>query len=95
MSWQVQEAKQRLSEVLRAVREEGPQTITRHGKEIAVVVDIDEYRRMTAPKQDFKEWLLGGPKDDKIAEVLDEIVAARQQDVYREIDFSDDDGPVA
>jgi prevent-host-death family protein len=39
MSWQVQEAKQRFSEVLRAVRDEGPQTITRHGKEIAEVID--------------------------------------------------------
>ncbi len=41
MGWQVQEATQRFSEVLRAVRDDGPQTITRHGEEVAVVIDID------------------------------------------------------
>ncbi|MGH3931390.1 MAG: type II toxin-antitoxin system Phd/YefM family antitoxin, partial [Pseudonocardiaceae bacterium] len=47
VSWQVQEAKQRFSEVLRAVENDGPQTITRHGQEIAVVIDIEEYRQLT------------------------------------------------
>jgi prevent-host-death family protein len=91
MNWQVQEAKQRFSEVLRAVQAEGPQTITRHGKEIAVVVDIDEYRRLAGPKPDFKAFLMGAPFDDEISEVLDEIVAARQHDVHREIDFGLDE----
>ena len=91
MSWQVQEAKQRFSEVLRAVRDEGPQTITRHGKEIAVVVDIDEYRRLAGPKRDFKDFLLGPPHDDKIADVIDEIVAERAQHVLRDIDFGSDE----
>ncbi len=38
--WQVQEAKQRFSEVLRAVERDGPQTITRHGEEVAVVTIV-------------------------------------------------------
>jgi prevent-host-death family protein len=91
MNWQVQEAKQRFSEVLRAVQSEGPQTITRHGKEIAVVVDIDEYRRLAGPKPDFKAFLMGPPHDDKIAEILDEIVAERQYHTHREIDFGLDE----
>jgi len=36
-TWQVQEAKTRLSEVIERARTEGPQTITRHGAERAVV----------------------------------------------------------
>jgi prevent-host-death family protein len=35
--WQVQDAKARLSEVIERARTEGPQTITRHGAERAVV----------------------------------------------------------
>lgn len=89
MSWQVQEAKQRFSEVLRAVESEGPQTITRHGKEIAVVVEISEYRRMAGRQPDFKEWLLGGPKSDEFAAIMDQIVADRQNDVHREFDFDE------
>ena len=34
MRWQVQEAKQRLSEVLRRAQADGPQIITRHGEEV-------------------------------------------------------------
>src|SRR5437016_4569388 len=45
--WQIQEAKQRFSEMIRAVTTEGPQVITRHGEDVAVVVDIGEYRRLT------------------------------------------------
>jgi prevent-host-death family protein len=37
-TWQVQEAKTRLSEVIERARTEGPQTITRHGAARAVVL---------------------------------------------------------
>ena len=64
MSWQVQEAKQRFSEVLRAVESEGPQTITRHGREIAVVVEIQEYRGLAGAEPDFVEHR-GVPERDQ------------------------------
>lgn len=79
--WQVQEAKQRFSEVLRAVANEGPQTITRHGEEVAVVIDIEEYRRLTRPKRTLKEVLLGPPYfDDAMIEVMEEVEAERKRD---------------
>ncbi|MGH2345880.1 MAG: type II toxin-antitoxin system Phd/YefM family antitoxin [Chloroflexota bacterium] len=61
-TWQVQEAKTRLSEVIERARTEGPQTITRHGTERAVVLSIEDYRLLAAYKPDFKAHLLGGPK---------------------------------
>jgi len=61
-SWQLQEAKQRLSEVLRKTATEGPQTVTRHGEAIAVIVDIAEYRRLTG--DDLKAFLRSGPHAD-------------------------------
>lgn len=92
MSWQVQEAKQRFSEVLRAVEHEGPQTITRHGQEVAVVIDIEDYRRLTGGKRTFKEVLLDGwEADEAFAEVMDEIEAERKRDFPRVIDFGDDE----
>src|SRR6185437_1876492 len=36
--WQIQDAKQRFSEMIRAVTSEGPQVITRHGEDVAVIV---------------------------------------------------------
>ena len=51
-----------LNEVIERARTEGPQTITRHGTECAVVLSIEDYRALAAHKPDFKAWLLGGPK---------------------------------
>ncbi len=62
-SWQVQEAKARLSELLERARTEGPQTITRHGSDTAVVLSVDAYRKLTeTPKRSLKDLLLNGPK---------------------------------
>jgi prevent-host-death family protein len=61
MSWQLQEAKQRFSELVRRALEEGPQTVTRRGEEVVVVVPAEEFRRLTGDKPDFKEFLLSGP----------------------------------
>lgn len=93
MSWQIQEAKQRFSEVLRAVQKEGAQTITRHGEEVAVLVDIAEYRRLTGRTRDFVEHLLAFPKLDpaEVApDVFDEIEAERRNDFAREVDLGSD-----
>ena len=43
--WQLQEAKNRLSEVVRLAQSDGPQTITVRGEDAVVVVSASEYRR--------------------------------------------------
>jgi prevent-host-death family protein len=45
--WQLQDAKARFSEVVRRAGSEGPQHITVHGREEAVVISAEEYRRLT------------------------------------------------
>ena len=39
-AWQMQEAKARLSEVVKCAESEGPQYITHHGHSVAVVVSL-------------------------------------------------------
>jgi prevent-host-death family protein len=46
--WQLQTAKARFSEVFRRARTEGPQWITRQGKEAVVVVPAEEFENLTA-----------------------------------------------
>jgi prevent-host-death family protein len=88
MLWQVQEAKQRFSELLRAVQSDGPQIVTRHGEEIAVVLDIADFHRLSGDASDFTALLLGGPKfGDDVADVFAEIEAERKADVGRAVDF--------
>ena len=82
MLWQVQEAKQRFSELLRAAKQDGPQVVTRHGEEIAVVVDIAEYRRLRGDVMDFKDFLRSGPG-------FDGLELARSDERPRDSDWAD------
>lgn len=66
MQWQVQEAKQRFSELIRSAQTDGPQTVTRHGEEIAVVIDIAEYRRLRGGTASIKDYLRSGPSFDDL-----------------------------
>ncbi len=86
--WQIQEAKQRFSELIRSVQADGPQFVTKHGEEIAVVIDIEEYNRLHRhgePKKTFKSWLLNGPTiDDEFADLINE----RSKDLVSEEDLN-------
>ncbi|AQZ60905.1 VapB protein (antitoxin to VapC) [[Actinomadura] parvosata subsp. kistnae] len=59
--WQLQEAKQRFSEVVRRAHDEGPQVVTKHGRDVAVILDMEEYRQLQGSQPDFKEFLLSAP----------------------------------
>jgi antitoxin Phd len=58
-SWQLQDAKARFSEFLNAALEKGPQIVTRRGVETAVLVPIEDWRRLQqAARPGLKELLL-------------------------------------
>jgi prevent-host-death family protein len=78
--WQLQDAKARLSEVIARACRDGPQTITRHGSERAVVLSIEDYRSLIARKPDFRAHLLGGPK-------VDDFSIERERDTGRDIEL--------
>jgi prevent-host-death family protein len=66
MTWQVHDAKARFSELLDATLRDGPQVVTRRGVETAVLVPIDEWKRLNgAMRPNIKEILLdpNGPHD--------------------------------
>ena len=58
-SWQVQDAKARFSEFLEASLKQGPQIVTRRGVEAAILVPIDQWRRLQrATRPTLKQLLL-------------------------------------
>lgn len=61
MNWQLQEAKNRLSEVVKAAEKNGPQVITVRGKETAVLVSMGTYKRMAGGSQSLSEFLTNSP----------------------------------
>ena len=77
--WQLQDAKQQFSRVVERARTEGPQLVTRNGKEVAIILDVEEYRRLSSHGGDFKRFLLEGPRF--------EFDVERAKDVPREIEL--------
>lgn len=68
MDWQLQDAKNRFSEVVSKARREGPQTVTLRGDRAAVILSAEDYDRLTAAKPTLAEHLLSGPAwDDAFA----------------------------
>ncbi len=60
-SWQVQEAKNKFSAVIDEALAEGPQIITRHGKEVAIVLSYETYRKMFASRSKLSEFFRNSP----------------------------------
>ena len=58
-SWQLQEAKNKLSALIDRALSEGPQIITRHGVEVAVVMPFANYQKLTAPPPALGRLFLG------------------------------------
>jgi len=57
--WPVQDAKARFSELLETCLREGPQIVTRRGAEAAVLVPVDDWRRLQrSARPTLKELLL-------------------------------------
>ncbi len=78
--WQVNEAKGRFSELIERARNEGPQVITRHGKDRAILLSVEDYEKLEAAKPDFKAYLLSGPR-------VEDFEVERPADRGREIDL--------
>ncbi len=78
--WQLQEAKQQFSQVVERAHSGEPQLVTRHGKEVAVVLDVDEYNRLTGHGGDFKKFLESFP------DVELPIERSREPHVFPEIE---------
>jgi prevent-host-death family protein len=77
--WQLDEAKQRFSELIRSVEADGPQFLTRHGEEVAVVVSIAEYSHLRNTGRDFKAFLQSPPDIDM--EISRSVLPARRVEV--------------
>ena len=57
--WPVQDAKSKFSELLDTALAEGPQVVTKRGVEAAVLLPIEQWRRLERmTKPDLKELLL-------------------------------------
>ena len=59
--WPLQDAKNRLSQVVEQACTSGPQTITVRGRARAVVLSVEEYRRLTQRSTSLTEFFRRSP----------------------------------
>ena len=60
-TWQLQEAKNKFSKLVEKAQHEGPQFVTKHGKESVVVLSVEEYKKIVKPKSDLFQFIQASP----------------------------------
>ena len=61
MNWPLQAEQDRLNQVVEEALRAGPQVITANGEETAVVLSMEEYRRLTPPTDNLADFLMKSP----------------------------------
>ena len=79
-TWQIQEAKARLSEVVKDAEREGPQEITLHGRSVAVVLSRAEFDRLAGTGESLVEFMRRSPLFGQ-----DDVEFARDKSLTREV----------
>ena len=60
-TWQLQEAKNKFSEVVERAISEGPQTVSRRGKNAVIILSCTEYERLKGDKKGMVEFFRKSP----------------------------------
>ena len=60
-SWQLQNAKNKFSNLVDKAQHNGPQVVTKHGKDAVVVLSIDEYKKLIKPKNSLLKFFQNSP----------------------------------
>ena len=80
-TWPLDEAKTNLGDLIRDARERGPQAISVKGEQEAVVLSIEEYRRLREPRRSMLRFLQESPLADP------DLDLERQDEMGRDIEL--------
>jgi len=81
-TWQMQEAKARMSELVKQAQNQGPQEITMHGRSVAVVVSRETYDRLSQTGDSLVAFMRRSPLYGS-----DDIEFERNKSATREVPF--------
>ncbi len=59
--WQLQEAKNKFSNLVDKAHHDGPQFVTKHGKESVVILAIEDYQKLSKPTSDLLSFFKSSP----------------------------------
>ena len=80
-TWQMQEAKARLSELVKRAELDGPQDITLHGRSVAVVVSRAAFERMSGQAASLVDFMQASP----LAGLDEALVFERDTSLTRDV----------
>lgn len=84
MEWQLQQAEGHLGEIVERAHREGPQFVAVEGETSAVVLSIEEYRKLKGPPKTLKDLIFDGPTlSDDIVDLINE----RSHDSNRDLEL--------
>ncbi len=78
--WQLQDAKDRLSELVKLAESEGPQEITVEGRAAAVLLSATDYQRLTRSTESLADFIRRSPLHG-----LDELEFERDKSPVRDL----------
>ncbi len=61
LAWQLQAAKHYFGELVERARNEGPQVVTKHGRDAVVVVSEEDYRRLSGGEPSLVDFIRSAP----------------------------------
>lgn len=80
-TWQLQDAKNKFSQVVDNAMHHKPQFVTKHGNNAVVVISFEDYLKLIKPKDDLISFLRSSPLTDI------EIDITRNKDTPRDIEL--------
>ena len=79
--WQLQDAKNKFSNLVERAQHKCPQVVTKHGKEAVVVISIDEYKKLIKPKSNLVKFFQKSPLANN------DLDLTRNKDIPRNIEL--------
>ncbi len=79
--WQLQDAKSKFSNLVDRAQHDGPQVVTKHGKDVVVVLSIDEYKKLIKPKTNLVNFFQGSPL------AKEDLDVTRSKEIPRDVEL--------
>ncbi len=81
--WQLQEAKNKFSRLVEKARKNGPQIVTKHGREAVVVLSFEKYQKMVSRGCDLIEFFDKSP----LKQIDIDFSALRPKEMPRKVEI--------
>lgn len=79
--WQLQDAKNKFSKLVENAQHNGPQIVTKHGKDAVVVLSIDEYQKLIKPRTSLIKFFQASPL------AKEDIDFGRSKEIPRDVEL--------